>query len=309
MVSEAKSPRPKRPVNGVFLLDKPRGLSSNTALQIVKRLFQAEKAGHTGTLDPLADGLLPICLGEASKFSAYQLEADKGYRADVLLGATTTTGDAEGEVLQRAQVAVDAAQVAAAVTHFLGEIQQIPPMYSALKVQGKPLYAYARAGLEMERKPRTVHIRAIRVLAFEAPRLVIEVQCSAGTYIRTLAEDIGALLGCGAHLTALTRLSSGGFMLPDAQGLPALEALTVPQRDHCLLPVDALVAHLPRQDINKSTARALLFGQKPVVPELAAQPGTWRFYSDQRFLGLAVSGDGGMIAPLRLMRTDGLERT
>ncbi|WP_369802428.1 tRNA pseudouridine(55) synthase TruB [Sulfuriferula sp. AH1] len=196
------------------MLNKPVGITSNTALQIAKRLYQAEKAGHTGTLDPFADGLLPLCFGEATKFSQYQLEADKRYRAVLQLGVTTTTGDPEGEVLETCAVDVMADQVTHVVAGFVGNIMQTPPMYSALKHQGKPLYEYARAGITIERPARPVLIRSIDILEFGGNTLVIDVTCSAGTYIRTLAEDIGHMLGCGAHLTRLTRLASGGSIWP-----------------------------------------------------------------------------------------------
>ncbi len=295
---------PRRAVNGVLLLDKPPGLTSNTALQIAKRLMQAEKAGHTGTLDPLATGLLPLCLGEASKFSAWQLEADKSYRAEVCLGVTTATGDAEGEVLQRSPVNASAAQLAAQIPAFVGEIRQIPPMYSALKVQGKPLYAYARSGVEVVRKTRTVHIRSIHLLAVDLPRFVMEVQCSAGTYIRTLAEDIGFALGCGAHLTGLTRLGSGGFGLADAVSLPVLEGESLSERDAHLLPVDCLVAHLSRLDLDVAAARTVAHGQRFVLTEGEPVAGICRMYCENRFMGLVDWQDSGMIVPKRLMRTD-----
>lgn len=203
-------------VDGVLLLDKPVGLSSNAALQKAKWLLAALKAGHTGTLDPFADGLLPLCFGEATKFSAFLLDSDKRYRATMRLGITTTTGDPEGEVLTERPVEVRCDEMTAVLPRFLGEIAQVPPMHSALKHQGRPLYEYARAGIEIDRPPRQVRIAALDLLECVPPRVVFDVQCSAGTYVRTLAQDIGAALGCGAHLTGLTRTAAGGFDLAQA---------------------------------------------------------------------------------------------
>lgn len=208
--------RIKRDISGVILLDKPLGFSSNQALQKIKYLLQAEKAGHTGSLDPLASGLLPLCFGEATKFSHYLLDADKSYRALVQLGATTTTGDAEGEVLVSHPVDVTEAKVKKVLNDFIGDIKQTPPMYSALKHQGKALYEYARDGVDIERAARDVTIYQIDFHGFQNHQLDITVACSKGTYIRTLAEDIGAALGCGAHLAGLRRLTAGHFKLEDA---------------------------------------------------------------------------------------------
>jgi len=226
-------------VDGVLLLNKPVGITSNAALQKAKWLLNAKKAGHTGTLDPFADGLLPLCFGEATKFSAYLLDADKRYRAVLQLGVTTATGDPEGEVLDTREVAVGCDDIAAVLPRFLGEIEQIPPMHSALKHQGRPLYEYARAGIEIERPPRKVTIRALEMVECAPPRVVLDVQCTAGTYIRTLAQDIGAALGCGAHLTALTRTAAGGFSLDQAHALAGLDALDAGQRAALLQPADA----------------------------------------------------------------------
>ncbi len=303
-LAPAQYRRPKRPVHGVLLLDKPVGLTSNAALQTARRLLQAEKAGHTGTLDPFADGLLPLCFGEASKFSSWQLEADKSYRAELMLGVTTTTGDPEGEVLSTAPVRVDIEQLQSVISEFVGQIDQVPPMYSALKVRGKPLYAYARAGLEVERKVRQIHIRSIEMLDFSSPRVVLDVRCSAGTYIRTLAEDIGQRLGCGAHLTRLTRLSSGGFELRDAVPLRTLETLDLPGRDALLKPADHLVAHLSRVDVDAETALALVRGQHPVVAphDFPLVPCSLvRVYRVERFVGLVEWQPSGVMTPKRLM--------
>jgi tRNA pseudouridine55 synthase len=238
----------KRPVHGVILLDKPLGLSSNDALQKVKRLLRAEKAGHTGTLDPLATGVLPLCFGAATKFSQIHLDADKSYEAIALLGVTTSTGDAEGEVLKQRKVAVSDAQLAQVQALFTGVISQVPPMHSALKKDGKPLYKYARDGVEVERASRQVEIKHLAVSLVEltdalpSPAIRLKVTCSKGTYIRTLAEDIGEALGCGAHLIALRRTATGSFTQQDAITLPKLETISEPERDQCLLPVEALLA-------------------------------------------------------------------
>lgn len=290
------------PVHGVLLLNKPVGISSNAALQKAKWLLNAKKAGHTGTLDPFADGLLPLCFGEATKFSAYLLDADKTYRAMMQLGVVTTTGDPEGEVLATRSVAVSRSEFEAVLPRFRGEIEQIPPMHSALKHQGRPLYEYARAGIEIDRPPRRVTIHRLDVAEWSPPRVVIDVQCSAGTYIRTLAQDIGAALGCGAHLTALTRLASGGFSLADACTLDELETLPATQRGTRLLPVDSLVAHLPAVSLDEAGITALCQGRHP---ELRGAPaGLLRVYDmSQRFVGLAKS-DTHQLIPQRLVATN-----
>ncbi len=293
--------RPREPINGVLLLNKPVGITSNAALQKAKRLLNAKKAGHTGTLDPFADGLLPLCFGEATKFSAYLLDADKRYRAVLQLGVTTTTGDPEGEVLDAREVAVDCVAVAAVLSRFTGEIEQIPPMHSALKHQGRPLYEYARAGIDIERPPRRVTIRGLDLLECTPPRVVLDVRCSAGTYIRTLAQDIGAALGCGAHLTALTRLGSGGFDLAQAHTLGDLEGLDAAERRGLLLPADVLVAHLPTVELDAADALALCQGRS--VAHAAVRPGLTRVYAASRaFLGLADAADGRLV-PRRLLAT------
>lgn len=239
----------RRPVHGVLLLDKPLGWSSNDALQKAKWLLRAQKAGHTGTLDPLATGVLPLCFGAATKFSQLQLDADKAYEAQALLGTTTSTGDAEGEVLAVRPVQVNEQDLARVSPQFLGLIRQTPPMHSALKKDGKPLYAYARAGIAVERLARAVTIyklnMALGLVEYADKAINIEVSCSKGTYIRTLAEDIGEALGCGAHLTALRRTGTGGFSVAQCVGLAALEAMTESERLACVLPVDALLVSYP----------------------------------------------------------------
>ncbi|MHB1214874.1 MAG: tRNA pseudouridine(55) synthase TruB [Thiobacillus sp.] len=291
----------RQPIDGVLLLNKPVGITSNAALQKAKWLLNAKKAGHTGTLDPFADGLLPLCFGEATKFSAYLLEADKRYMAVLQLGVTTTTGDPEGEVLSTREVTVDREAIGAVLPRFMGEIEQIPPMHSALKHQGRPLYEYARAGIEIERAPRKVHIRALELLECDLPRVVLDVQCSAGTYIRTLAQDIGAVLGCGAHLTALTRTTAGGFKLGDAHTLAHLESLDIDQRNALLLPADCLVAHLPAVQLDAIDTEALCQGRAIAYPDAA--PGLTRAYAaSNRFIGL-VDANAGQLVPRRLIAT------
>ncbi|WP_111415226.1 tRNA pseudouridine(55) synthase TruB [Billgrantia lactosivorans] len=294
------------PVDGVLLLDKPKGESSNRILQRARRLLQAQKAGHTGTLDPMATGLLPVCLGEATKFSAHLLEADKVYRTRVQLGAVTATGDAEGEVIERREVpSLTAADVERVLERFRGEIEQVPPMYSALKHQGRKLYELAREGKSVERAVRRVTVYDARLLAVEADAFELEVRVSKGTYIRTLAEDIGRALGCGAHITALRRLATGPF---DSRGMLPLEALEAlpgqDQREATLLPVDVLVAHLPRLDVDAAARRRLMHGQPAGVDRGAVNVGELaRLYCDEAFLGLGVVTGPQEVAPKRLLNT------
>ena len=297
--SEGK--RTRELIDGVLLLNKPVGITSNAALQKAKWLLNAKKAGHTGTLDPFADGLLPLCFGEATKFSAYLLDADKRYRAVLQLGVTTTTGDPEGEVLETREVSVDCADVAAVLPRFMGEIEQVPPMHSALKHQGRPLYEYARAGIDIERPARRVHIRTLDLVECNPPRVVLDVQCSAGTYIRTLAQDIGAALGCGAHLTALTRTAAGGFGLEQAHTLAEVEAMEPDRRTALLAPPDCLVAHLPAVRLDAVDAEALCQGR--TIPHPASSAGLTRVYAESdRFIGLA-DADNDRLVPRRLIAT------
>jgi tRNA pseudouridine55 synthase len=292
--------RPREPIDGVLLLDKPVGITSNAALQKAKWLLNAKKAGHTGTLDPFADGLLPLCFGEATKFSSYLLESDKRYRAVLRLGVTTTTGDPEGDILATREVHASRAEIEAVLPRFMGEIEQIPPMHSALKHQGRPLYEYARAGIEIERPPRRVKISALDLIECEPPRVVLDVQCSAGTYIRTLAQDIGEALGCGAHLTALTRTAAGGFSLDQALSLASLEALDAAARQAKLLPADRMVAHLPMIQLDADEAEALCQGRS--IAHASVLPGLARVYAGSSFIGLADHNDGRLI-PRRLIAT------
>jgi len=250
----------RRAVHGVLLLDKPLGVSSNGALQQAKRLFRAEKAGHTGTLDPLATGLLPLCFGAATKFSQASLDADKAYRATLKLGITTSTADGEGEVLRERPVAVSREQVDAACRSFIGEIAQVPPMHSALKHEGRALYSLARVGIEVERAARPVTIHAIAIVEWRHDTLVIDVRCSKGTYIRTLAADLGEALGCGAHLAALRRTASGALSIADAHTLDSLAALDEDARDALLLPADTLLADWPEVRLDDDDAGRFLSG-------------------------------------------------
>lgn len=276
--------QPRNAVDGVLLLNKPRGLSSQQAVARVKRLYSARKAGHTGTLDPMADGLLPVGLGEATKFTQYVLDADKRYLATLQLGVTTSSGDAEGDILQQRPVAVTASEVAAALVRFTGDLVQIPPMYSAVKVDGKPLYAYARKGISVERKSRAVHIHSIQLIDFIEKNITFRVTCSKGTYIRVLAEDIGAVLGCGAHLTALTRESAGPFQLDAATTLDELEAVEISQRMARLLPVDTFAGSLPRLDLDGQARLRIIQGQG--VPISGIESGLRRLYADGGFVGV-----------------------
>jgi tRNA pseudouridine55 synthase len=280
----------------VLLLDKPVGLSSNDALQKAKRLFRAEKAGHTGTLDPLASGLLPLCFGAATKFSQVSLDADKAYRATLKLGVTTSTGDAEGEVLRQRPVAVDREAVEAACRRFTGAVSQVPPMHSALKKDGKALYEYARSGVQVEREARRITVHELSIVDWQDALLVLDVRCSKGTYVRTLAEDIGEALGCGAHLAALRRTGSGPLSLERAVTLDALAEMDDAQRDALLLPADALLAEWPQVRLADADAGRFLSGMRRRV-ELADQPAV-RVYGPQpgAFLGSAHVQAGELIA-------------
>ncbi len=290
MTETLSSARTKRRIDGVLLLDKPKGLSSNAALQRAKRLYRAEKAGHTGTLDPLAMGLLPICFGEATKFAHLLLEADKTYVATLRLGTTTTTGDAEGEVVATRAVAASREDLEAVLPRFIGRIAQVPPRYSALKRDGRKYYEYAREGVEIVRTAREVEVRAIGIVSWRAPEAELSVRCGKGTYIRALAEDIGEALGCGAHLAALSRTAAGEFALAGAITLDALEQRTEAERDAALLPVDALVAGLNRLDFDAADAIRLVQGRP--VARAGVADGIVRVYAAGAFAGVADVSDG-----------------
>jgi len=295
-----------RNVQGILLLDKPLGETSNSALQQVKRLYQARKAGHTGSLDPLADGLLPICFGAATKISAFLLDADKRYWVRAKLGETTSTADAEGDVVERHPVeGVDETRVQQVLEQFRGEIQQIPPMYSALKYKGERLYKLARAGVEVEREPRTVHIHQLELTRFGLPEIELEVRCTKGTYVRTLAEDIGKALGCGAHVTGLRRTGVGPYgvdqLVTMAQIESVLEADGLAGLDQLLLPVESALAHWPEIKLSPDSAFYLKQGQPVLVPN-APTEGQVRLYDPNRhFIGVGEILDDGRVAPRRLM--------
>lgn len=291
----------RRRVDGVLLLDKPHGMSSNMALQKARRLYAAERAGHSGTLDPLATGLLPVLFGEATKFGSELLDSDKRYLAKVAFGVSTATGDAEGEVLATRAVDVSPAQLEAAVQRFIGPIVQVPPIYSALKHAGRPLYDYARAGQHVERAAREVIIHALRIEAFDGRCAVLYVHCSKGTYIRTLGEDLGEMLGCGAHLAGLRRTGAGPFDVADALTLENLEQLTAAERDAKLLPVDLLVRHLPRLNLSVDQARRLNMGQ--ALADVEPITGRVRVYLDECFLGVGTGDETGVLRAKRLLRT------
>jgi tRNA pseudouridine55 synthase len=290
-----------RDIHGIVLLDKPAGLTSNQALQQVRRLFDARKAGHTGNLDPFATGMLPICLGEASKTAAFMLDADKAYSAQMVLGSATATGDVEGEVVATASVPVcSAGELEQVLQGFVGEISQIPPMYSALKHRGRPLYELARQGIEVERKARTVRIDRLALLNWRAPRLEFEVRCSKGTYVRTLAEDIGRALGSCAHLDTLRRLYVQPF---DPGQMVTLAHLEEAERSGrlaaFLLPVDAGLAGWPRLVLEEPAAAGFAHGNPQKVE--AAEPANIRVYGPSgQILGLGELGGDGLLRPRRV---------
>lgn len=297
------------PIHGVLLLDKSAGHSSNDVLIKAKRLLNAQKAGHTGTLDPFATGLLPLCFGEATKFAQDLLESDKTYETVVHLGITTTTGDTEGEVAATREVNVTQDRIDAVLAQFRGEIDQVPPMYSALKRDGKPLYEYARAGVTLERDARRVTIHLLEFLEYQAPYLTLRVKCSKGTYIRVLGEDIGAALGCGAHLKALRRTQVGELTLGHAVTLEALGKIAENERCKSLAPVDALLATFSAVTLPEALAARFLHGQrlslgKEGIP-VPAEEGRVRVYreSDGRLLGTAQLVEFGVLAPERLIST------
>ena len=293
----APAPRqPRRAVHGVLLLDKPVGMSSNHALQRAKWLLRAEKAGHTGTLDPLANGLLPLCLGAATKFAQACLDADKRYLATLALGERTPSGDRETPVVERRDVDVDRSAIDAACRRFVGTIEQVPPMHSALKKHGKALYDYARAGIEVERAPRRVTIHRIDVVSWQASELVLDVLCSKGTYIRTLADDIGQVLGCGAHLASLRRTRSGRLDVQDAVTPDALEQMTEAERDGLLKPTDCLLADWPVVRLAADEAGRFLTGLRRRID--GADAAAVRVYGSEplAFLGSAHITAGELIA-------------
>lgn len=300
-----KRRRKGRSINGIVVLDKPIGLSSNAALQEVKRIYDANKAGHTGSLDPLATGVLPLCFGEATKVSQFLLNSDKKYRARIRLGIRTDSGDSEGLVIDsRSEFSFSRKDVEKALRNFEGEIDQIPPMYSALKVNGVPLYKLARKGETIEREPRRVNIYSIELTEFGADELELEIACSKGTYIRTIADDLGQLLGCGAHIIALRRTQAGVFTEHDCVNIESLraekEASGFDQIDQHLIPMDEAIADLPEVILPGITASCIKNGQ-PVLVRHLPEEGLVRLYEDEQFIGIGCIDDDGMVAPRRLI--------
>jgi len=288
-------------VNGILLLDKPKGMTSNAALQKAKRLVKVKKAGHTGSLDPMATGLLPLCFGEGTKVSKFLLEADKRYWTTLQLGQETATGDAEGEVVAEADADVAESDVRAVLERFLGDIEQVPSVYSAIKQGGEPLYKKVRRGEEVDApKARHISIYELRLVSLEGDRLELAIHCTKGTYIRTLATDIGRALGCFAHLAELRRTASGPFRIEDAVTMEALEGEGLAERRARMLPVDAALADFPAVELGETAAYYLLQGQPVMVPK-APEEQFLRLYDDQgKFLGVGATLPDGRVAPKRL---------
>ena len=295
-----------RDIHGVFLLDKPQGMSSNDIMQKVKRIFQANKAGHTGALDPLATGMLPICLGEATKFSQFLLDADKRYLVTAKLGERTDTSDAEGQIVESRDVNVKTPEILTALERFRGNILQVPTMFSALKYNGKPLYEYARQGITVEREARPITIFELNFIEYNAPYLTLEVHCSKGTYIRTLVNDLGEVLGCGAHVTMLRRTAVADYPTEKMLDWHALQILAEQQDlallDALLLPMDTAVAKLPALTLNESQTQGIGFGQRVKFDNPNRLQGQVRLFShENRFLGVAVIDENNVIRPQRLV--------
>lgn len=296
-----------RPVDGLIVLDKAQGATSNACLQQVKRLLNAAKAGHTGALDPLATGVLPLCFGEATKVSQFLLESDKAYRASIRLGQKTTTGDCEGEVLASTDtVSVNATELESALDGFRGELEQLPPMYSALKHQGVPLYRLAREGREVERQPRHIRIDRLDLLEFDGVTLTVDIHCSKGTYIRTIADDLGERLGCGGHIVALRRTRAGPFSedasITFAELASLVEASGPAAADPLLIPADEAITHLPAARLNEEMAEYVRHGQAVFLPRLPVE-GLVRLYGGDTFLGVGQILDDGRVGPKRLLKT------
>ncbi len=287
-------------VDGILLLDKTFGMTSNDALQKARRLFSAAKGGHTGTLDPMATGLLPLCFGEATKFSADLLDADKTYEAELLLGVTTDSGDADGVVTATAAVNVVESDILRVLPHFMGPIMQVPPMHSALKRDGRPLYELAHQGIVVEREARAVTIHELHLLEFSGDKICLSVSCSKGTYIRVLAEDIGAMLGCGAHLTALRRTRVGDLTVDGAVTLVQLGEQEEIARMSCLQPVDALLQSLPRVTVSGEAEQRFRHGNPVELPD--GLSGKIRVYADDVLIGVGEPGQGGRLWPKRLVQ-------
>ena len=295
-----------RDIHGVFLLDKPQGMSSNDIMQKVKRIFQANKAGHTGALDPLATGMLPICLGEATKFSQFLLDADKRYLVTAKLGERTDTSDAEGQIVETHEVKVKTPEILTALEQFRGDILQVPTMFSALKHNGKPLYEYARQGITVEREARPITIFELNFIEYHAPYLTLEVHCSKGTYIRTLVDDLGEVLGCGGHVTMLRRTAVADYPTEKMLDWHALQSLAEQQDlallDALLLPMDTAVAKLPALTLDENQTQGIGFGQRVKFNNPNRLQGQVRLFShENRFLGVAVIDDNNVIRPQRLV--------
>jgi len=295
-----------RDIHGVFLLDKPQGMSSNDIMQKVKRIFQANKAGHTGALDPLATGMLPICLGEATKFSQFLLDADKRYLVTAKLGERTDTSDAEGQIVKTRDVNVKTSEILTALEQFRGDILQVPTMFSALKYNGKPLYEYARQGITVEREARPITIFELNFIEYNAPYLTLEVHCSKGTYIRTLVDDLGEALGCGGHVTMLRRTAVADYPTEKMLDWHALQSLAEQQDlallDALLLPMDTAVAKLPALTLNENQTQGIGFGQRIKFDNPNRLQGEVRLFShENRFLGVAVIDENNVIRPQRLV--------
>ena len=295
-----------RDIHGVFLLDKPQGMSSNDIMQKVKRIFQANKAGHTGALDPLATGMLPICLGEATKFSQFLLDADKRYLVTAKLGERTDTSDAEGQIVESRDVNVKTPEILTALERFRGNILQVPTMFSALKYNGKPLYEYARQGIMVEREARPITIFELNFIEYNAPYLTLEVHCSKGTYIRTLVDDLGEALGCGAHVTMLRRTAVADYPTEKMLDWHTLQSLAEQQDlsllDALLLPMDTAVAKLPALTLNESQTQGIGFGQRIKFDNPNRLQGQVRLFShENRFLGVSVIDENNVIRPQRLV--------
>ncbi len=305
MGRRSKSPKGINDVNGILLLDKPLGISSNKALQAVRNLFKANKAGHTGSLDPLATGMLPVCFGEATKYSGYLLDSSKSYRTSCKLGITTTTGDGEGDIVSEKPVNVSSEILDQVIAGFIGKIQQTPPMYSAVKHNGERLYTLARQGIEVERKSREIEIYSLDVLAFEDDQLELDVHCSKGTYIRTLAEDIGAELGCGAYLTGLERTAVQPFWDAKSYTMDELREISDDENQNLmdtLLPIESALIDWPVIELTPDMSFYLLQGQAVQVPK-APTDGLVRLIDENKgFIGLGMILSDGRVSPKRMMR-------
>lgn len=288
-------------IHGIFLLDKPQGITSNQALQKVRRMFDARKAGHTGSLDPIATGLLPLCFGEATKVSQYLLEAPKRYLACIRFGVSTTTCDTEGDIIEQVDCDIDESRVKTILPQFQGDIRQVPPMYSALKHKGQPLYKLARQGIEVERAPRAVTVHEAGVVSLENNLLCLDLTVSSGFYVRSLAHDMGQLLGCGGHIESLRRTAVAGFGIDKAVSLERLERMSVDERLNCLIPADKGISFMPPVELTVDAAYYLIQGQ-PVKAPSAPDSGLVRLYDKNRqFLGIGRVLDDGRVAPKRLL--------